>query len=48
MDLTLVQTRLPKARADQLAKLAKQNERTVAAELRVAIDKHLASQEAQR
>ena len=42
-----MQTRLPKARADQLAKLAKQNERTVAAELRVAIDKHL-KEETQR
>jgi len=43
----LVQTRLPEKKIAALAVLAKRNERTVAAELRVAIDKHLASQEGQ-
>ena len=43
----LVQTRLPQEKFDRFAAVAKANERTVAAELRVAIDKHL-KEETQR
>lgn len=42
--MALAQTRLPKVKYAQLAKLAKSNERSIAAELRVAIDRHIDSQ----
>ena len=44
----LVQTRLKQETIDRLAAVAIRNERTVAAELRVAISKHLTDEEAQR
>lgn len=39
----LVQARVPAAMQRKLAKLARRHERTIAAELRVAIDEHLAA-----
>ena len=44
----LVQTRLKQEIIDRLATVALRNERTVAAELRVAISKHLADEEGRR
>ena len=44
----LVQTRLKQETIDRLTAVALRNERTVAAELRVAINKHLADEEGQR
>ena len=42
--MALVQTRIPEGKLAKLARVAKRNERSVAAELRVAIDRHLESE----
>lgn len=41
MGLVPVRTRVPKLKAERLARLAERNGRSVAGELRVAIDRHL-------
>lgn len=42
--LRLVKTELPKTDADRIVALAKRNDRSVAAELRLAIREHLLNQ----
>ncbi len=43
MALVNLKTRMAEAEAEQLAKTAKQNDRSIAAEMRVAINYYLAS-----
>jgi hypothetical protein len=43
MELVQVKTLYPADKVARLAELAKQNQRSVAAELRVALDRHLAN-----
>ena len=45
--MAAITTRIPDRIAARLAKLAKRNERSVAAEVRVAIDRHLSESHSQ-
>lgn len=45
--MALLQTRTAQKTAERFAKLAKRNERSTAAELRIAIDQHLAANDSQ-